>query len=35
MLPVGFPGAAFSAWLPRFAAGVPFWKNGLALSQRL
>jgi len=32
MLPVGFPGAAFSAWRERFAAGVPFWKNGLVLS---
>jgi hypothetical protein len=28
----GFPGAAFSAWRERFAAGVPFWKNGLVLS---
>ena len=33
MLPVGFPGAAFSAWRERFTAGVPFWKNGLVLSQ--
>ena len=32
MLPRGFPGAAFSAWRERFAAGVPFWKNGLVLS---
>jgi len=35
MLPVGFPGAAFSAWWERFTAGVPFWKNGLVLSHHV